>query len=538
ITATLEDFLARDDVFIKAFLTTVLLSIEGNDSANGPINAPTNFEGSIIINIADYALNGTLIPGPYFLAPDGSITKAYRLYPDPNFAFVESVTGPDADGTYVPVSGSTGDGVNGGVSIAVPSRLYYPPPSAERPLEGLRLGVKDIFDLQGIRTSAGSRSLFALDRIANDTGSALQSLIDLGAVVVGKLKTTQFALSEIPTGDYIDQLGPYNPRGDGYQNPQGSSVGTGVAVASYDWLDFGTGTDTGGSIRFPSMQNGVFGMRISNGSLPLDGLLPISPRFDTPGLLTRSAALLKTAYGAWLPTTNYSSYPKRIILPAEFWPPVNATPNVNASFNVFLSSMAGFLGASLELISQNESFIAYTNISAGINFLGESYSNVSKYDQVHLTRDPIIAEYEQRYGAYPFFDPLPTLEWSWGEQVTINGYMSGLSRILTYQDWFRSEMVPSCEESLVVYPMGAGIPQYRNVYKAPPVQFGAAYTVTLQAVYSGCPDYTVPFGVTRYNSTISQREEELPLSVGIIAAAGCDTMLADLVADMAENGVI
>lgn len=234
LTSTIASFLSTDDVFSDAFLNTVLVSATGETD--------TYLESSKILS---GSLNGTLRPGPYFIYPDGSITKAYRLYDDPYFAFVESCTPGEGD-AYVPVTGSTGDRANGGVSIAVPSRLYFPEPSQERPLEGKRLAVKDIFDLKGIRTSAGSRSYFALDKIANETGPALQALIDLGAVVVGKTKTTQFALGEAPTADYVDQLAPFNPRGDGYQNPQGSSSGSAAGVAAYEWLDFGTGSDTGG----------------------------------------------------------------------------------------------------------------------------------------------------------------------------------------------------------------------------------------------------------------------------------------------------
>lgn len=242
ISSVIASFISSDDVFSEAFLSTVLLSAEDDATVKLKDDAEAYFDGS---NILSGSLNGTLLSGPYILHPDGSITKAYRLYDDPYFAIVESVT-PGEDGAYIPVTGSTGDRANGGVSVAVPSRLYFPEPTEDRPLEGKRLIVKDIFNLKGIRTSAGSRSYFALDKIAAETAPSLQKLIDLGAVVVAKSKTTQFALGEAPTVDYVDQLAPFNPRGDGYQNPQGSSSGTGAGLAAYPWLDFGTGSDTGG----------------------------------------------------------------------------------------------------------------------------------------------------------------------------------------------------------------------------------------------------------------------------------------------------
>jgi hypothetical protein len=280
-------------------------------------------------------------------------------------------------------------------------------------------------------------------------------------------------------------------------------------------------------------------MRISTGLLPVDNIVPITPVFDTPGLIARSASLLRDAYTAWLPKSSYTSFPRRIILPNEFWPPVNASTSANETYTNFLSSLSSFLSAPLEPTAQNESFITHTNLSAGISFLSNSYSNISKHDQVRLLRDPLVSEYRAKFdGADPFFNPVPNVEWAWGEQVTTQGYESSLARVEIYKEWFRSQLVPSCEEAIVVYPMGVGNPVYRNTYRPPPTLFAGSYVGTLQAVYAGTPDITVPIGVNVYNSSISGRQEELPVSVGIIAGAECDSMLVDLVAQLGEQGVI
>ena len=70
-------------------------------------------------------------------------------------------------------------------------------------------------------------------------------MIDLGIIVVRKPKTTESADSEWPTCDWvhIDYRGPFNPCGNGYLNPSGSSAKSAVAIASYDWLDFLLGSD-------------------------------------------------------------------------------------------------------------------------------------------------------------------------------------------------------------------------------------------------------------------------------------------------------
>jgi Asp-tRNA(Asn)/Glu-tRNA(Gln) amidotransferase A subunit family amidase len=128
------------------------------------------------------------------------------------------------------------------LTIAVPSRLYFQR-TKDLPLAGVRIAVKDNTDLQGLRTGASSRSFTRLYNPRSKSAPALQNLLDLGAIVVGKTRTTQFADTEWATADWVDYHAPFNPRADGYQSPSGSSAGSGAAMAAYEWLDFATGTD-------------------------------------------------------------------------------------------------------------------------------------------------------------------------------------------------------------------------------------------------------------------------------------------------------
>lgn len=68
-------------------------------------------------------------------------------------------------------------------------------------------------------------------------------LINAGAVIVGKTKTAQFASGE-RAGDWVNYPCPFNPRGDGYLDQDGSSTGSAAAVAGYSWLDYSIGTDS------------------------------------------------------------------------------------------------------------------------------------------------------------------------------------------------------------------------------------------------------------------------------------------------------
>lgn len=203
--------------------------------------------------------NRTKIPnGPYFLSATGSLHQAYRLYADIQGAFTEtSISLPDGRHSVLPanVPGQS-------LAVAVPSKLYYTQ-TPEKPLAGLRLGVKDIYDIEGLKTSNGNRAWYHLYPPANVTAPAVRNLIEAGAIVVGKMKTSQFAVGETATSDWIDYHSPLNPRADGYQDPSSSSAGPAAGIAAYPWLDNSLGSDTGGSIRSPSQYQGVFGNRPS-----------------------------------------------------------------------------------------------------------------------------------------------------------------------------------------------------------------------------------------------------------------------------------
>jgi Asp-tRNA(Asn)/Glu-tRNA(Gln) amidotransferase A subunit family amidase len=127
--------------------------------------------------------------------------------------------------------------------IPVPSRLGFEQPNPATPLAGKRIAVKDIFDLKGVKTTLCSKAYEELTTEARTTATCIQRLIDLGAVIVGKVKTSPFASGMGPR-DWVDVQPPFNPRGDGYLDPGCSSAGSGAAIAGYDWLDVAIGSDS------------------------------------------------------------------------------------------------------------------------------------------------------------------------------------------------------------------------------------------------------------------------------------------------------
>lgn len=174
----------------------------------------------------------------------------------------------------------------------MPSRLYSEPATAERPLQGKRVAIKDVFDLAGVPTSVSCRDYMEFTGNAKQTANMVTQLIEAGAIIVGKTKTTQFSSGEHPR-DWIDYQCPFNPRGDGYLAPDMSSTGSAVAVAAYRWLDYSIGTDSKislykliggishifealGSMIGPAACQGIFGIRPTHGISDLKGVLPVS----------------------------------------------------------------------------------------------------------------------------------------------------------------------------------------------------------------------------------------------------------------------
>jgi hypothetical protein len=423
-----------------------------------------------------YTITGwrTEIPaGPYFMSPrTGNVYQAYRLYSDVQGAFTEGLK-PNTDGSYSVLSAA----IPGAQSqaIGVPSRLYYTK-SGAKPLAGVRLGVKDIYDIAGTKTSCGNRAYYDLYPARNVTGPAVQRLIDAGAVIIGKMKTSQFANGEIPTGDWVDYHCPFNPRGDGYQDPSSSSSGPGAGIGAYGWLDIALGSDTGGSIRGPSGANGCFGNRPSHGLVPLDGVMPLSPNLDTAGFLTRDPLLWHTAAKALYLTnitSNFSTFPSKILTTGF---PVAANTEAQAIQLDFISKLQTFLNASAPVsITASDLWAANSppaaNGSSLSDFLGIAYPTLIAQQQYQLLTLPFYADYAAANdGRRPFVDPAPLVRWAFGQvNVTADASEQALGNKTVFVEWWEGNVVvpskESCSESLLVYPQSSAGTSYRNVYR-------------------------------------------------------------------------
>jgi aspartyl-tRNA(Asn)/glutamyl-tRNA(Gln) amidotransferase subunit A len=161
-----------------------------------------------------------------------------------------------------------------------------------RLLDGLPVALKDLIELAGYGTTAGSAT--RLDRCSTVDATIARRLIDAGAVLLGKVHTAEFAFGSWGDNEHLGT--PWNPwRMKVQHTPGGSSSGSGVAVAACLTL-VAIGTDTGGSVRVPAAFNGVVGLKTSVGRISGHGVVPLSPTLDTPGVLSRSVTDAQRIY--------------------------------------------------------------------------------------------------------------------------------------------------------------------------------------------------------------------------------------------------
>jgi aspartyl-tRNA(Asn)/glutamyl-tRNA(Gln) amidotransferase subunit A len=174
------------------------------------------------------------------------------------------------------------------------------------PLHGIPISIKDLIDVAGIVTTAGSKVL--ADRVPAGDATVVTRLKEAGAVIIGRTNMHEFALG---TTSEDSAFGPVRNPADPSRSAGGSSGGSAAAVT----LRMGmasVGTDTGGSIRIPAAACGTVGLKPTYGEIPVDGIIPLSPSLDHVGPI---AASVDDAAIVWAVLCGYRAEPLDVIRP-------------------------------------------------------------------------------------------------------------------------------------------------------------------------------------------------------------------------------
>ncbi|KAL7895568.1 amidase signature domain-containing protein [Trichoderma sp. SZMC 28014] len=544
----LSHWLTIDDVTSVSFCRTVILldsSLEPGTAKNMSKDSFPGLRDLGTINVIRVAANGLqgLRSGPYFYQEAG-LHHVYRVFPDCQSAFFSAITQSPISGHFTEHRPTD--------HVAVPSRLYSPPQTPKLPLSGLRFASKDVFDVAGLKTSAGSISFFELSDPEPKSAFIVQKLTALGAVLVGKAKNTQFANGEDPQ-EWIDYPCPWNPRGDGYQNPDTSSSGSATAVSSYPWLDFAIGSDTCGSIACPAAAQGVFGLRLSTGALPHEGAFTISKYLDTSGIFTRSIDILHLVTSKLLegtsehrrspPQSKVQTIPSRIVYPKSSF--LHDNGETIESVDRFIKALETFCGIEQTTLDIDEEWKKTDPQGLGLSIYAELKTTTAHlhlagfYDAI----EPFQKAYRNTYQKDPYLDGVNSEKMKLARLITIEDREKMVQQKALFANFVYKQILQSGDSSgaagslggIMVWPFNPQKPQYRDSYPPLTPHVNWRWHVDYTAPLAGLPQVIVPIGQFRYESRITGEPDFLPITASIVGPPGSDVMLLDFVSKFLQR---
>ncbi|KAL6806958.1 amidase signature domain-containing protein [Trichoderma sp. SZMC 28013] len=496
--------------------------------------------------------------GPYFLHGP-NLYQAWRLYEDFLDAFTfgvipNSINGSD-DG-YEALSSLSDNGSS--KSIAVPSRLYHAAPSIRKPLSGVRTSVTDAASLKGVQTTLSSRSWSQLyGTEASETAEFVQKLIDMGAIIVGKTKSSQLDSGR----EWVDVAAPWNPRGDGYQDSGGSAAGAGASVSGYDWMEYAIAKDSFEGVREQARVHGVYSIRASAQAASLQGWRNDSQNYAAMGLLNRNLHDLLSLSQLTLNTSNANmSFPKRIIYPLDF---ASTTESDQTQDDKFVAMLEQFLEVKADKIRLSDAWDAHPPKEANGQTL-EEYMKEAPFssfcsDFYHEYQD-FRGDYKNKFGREPYVEATPRFRWGIGENESKQDYAIHRERIEVFRKWFGDNIMPTLgdSETIMVLPFGPHTVQYRDDLPRPPSRIdgigpealapllGLPHLVIPCELFSNtlasfpplssfpfeqrCTDESINITVaqTSYHSRVTDKSESRPFTGSIMGPHGSDIMILQL----------
>lgn len=203
-------------------------------------------------------------------------------------------------------------------------------------LAGVPVALKDLIEHEGRLTTNGS-SFFS--RVATTTAPCVSRLEDAGAVIIGRTNLHEWAFGFNSENEH---WGPVRNPWDLSTSAGGSSGGSGAAVAA-GIAPIAIGTDTGGSVRVPAALCGTYGLKVTYGRIPLEGVFPLVPSIDTVGPLADSMEHLDLAYRAMSSDESLDAEPAklRIGIPDPWYRDAPLEDEIRVAFEGAVESIQG-----------------------------------------------------------------------------------------------------------------------------------------------------------------------------------------------------
>uniref|UniRef100_A0A0B7JZY2 Amidase domain-containing protein n=1 Tax=Bionectria ochroleuca TaxID=29856 RepID=A0A0B7JZY2_BIOOC len=513
LEALLAGLDAVDDVFIPAFGSVLVEKAAENDRHADPSKLGITRD-IFQLNSSDSLLQGfnDLPSGPYILHGP-NLYQAWRLYEDEYDAFVFGVISEDVNAPeqFRVLNALSTNGLH--KSIPVPSRLYHRHPSPSKPLSGVRVSICDSASLEGVGTTLSSASWELLHpEPAEESAHFVRRLIDLGAVIVGKTKVPPMESGQ----EWVDVPAPWNPRADGYQRADDSSPGAVTAVAGYPWLQHALGEHVVGALANTAMPGGVYSLRLP---LPTVPKLEDIPRPEGVEIISRELQSLHEVAQAVLgPGSPESERPQanRLLYLTDLSPELPTEQS--KSFEKLISVLESALKLKAEYTSLAALWASQPPNGFGDVSLGDfmklapfrslCYREAQKYRQFQK-------DYREKFHREAFVERNTRFRWDYGDKVTEDQNILDLSHIGVLRSWFHDTILNGNPTTLVVFPRGVSQPQYRrDKLDDPKVIEGLTYE--LLPVLLDSPHLVLPFDQVPFESIISGRAEQLPVSASII----------------------
>ena len=373
------------------------------------------------------------------------------------------------------------------------------------PLAGVAFGVKDLFDLAGLPTTAGAAKRATAPPAARDA-EAVRRLRAAGAVPVATLNMDEYAYGFATINAHWGTTrNPHDPT----RLAGGSSGGSAAAVAG-GLLRFTLGSDTNGSIRVPASLCGVWGLKPTHGALPMAGVFPFVDSFDDIGPFTRSAgdlALVHAVLAGVDPddAASFGQTPRVALLGG--WFADNVTDPMAACIAALADRLGGLLTVTLADVDRARSAaFLMTAAEGGHRHLPALREDAMGFDPA--VRDRLIA----------------------GAALPVAAYLDALA----FRDTFRAQVARLFEDwDVLIAPAVPGVaPSIADPMidldgeRVPARAHLGLYTQPLSFV--GLPVVAAPAGL----------HDGLPLGVQLVGAPGRDRELIAFATDLERRGLL